>query len=225
MSSPRTWRSTTRLWIDISDNSKMVGKFITLEGMDGAGKSTHLEYLAQQLRNSGKQVVVTREPGGTELGERLRDLLLHRGAMHPETEALLMFAARKEHVERVIKPAIARGDWVISDRFTDASYAYQCGGRGIEEDRLADLENWVLQGFKPDLTLMFDVPLDVAAERRGQARDADRFEQESRGFFLRVREAYLARATREPARIKLINANQSIAAVQRELATLLQALG
>ncbi|MGO9446946.1 MAG: dTMP kinase [Thiobacillaceae bacterium] len=203
----------------------MVGKFITLEGMDGAGKSTHLEYLAQQLRNSGKQVVVTREPGGTELGERLRDLLLHRGAMHPETEALLMFAARKEHVERVIKPAIARGDWVISDRFTDASYAYQCGGRGIEEDRLADLENWVLQGFKPDLTLMFDVPLDVAAERRGQARDADRFEQESRGFFLRVREAYLARATREPARIKLINANQSIAAVQRELATLLQALG
>ena len=141
----------------------MEGKFISLEGVDGAGKSTHLEHVAQYLRNKGRQVVLTREPGGTDLGERLRDLLLNRGAMHPDTEALLMFAARREHVEQVIRPALARGDWVISDRFTDASYAYQCGGRGIAEQRLKQLEDWVLQGFKPDLTLVFDVPTEVAA--------------------------------------------------------------
>lgn len=200
------------------------GKFISLEGVDGAGKSTHLDYLAQALRDRGRQVVLTREPGGTELGERLRELLLHRGAMHPDTEALLMFAARKEHVEQVIKPALARGDWVISDRFTDASYAYQCGGRGIAHDRLQELENWVLQGFRPDLTLIFDVPPEVAAERRGQARAADRFEQEARDFFQRVRDAYLDRARQEPARIRVINADRSIADIRQELAVLLEGL-
>ncbi|MGA7951369.1 MAG: dTMP kinase [Thiobacillaceae bacterium] len=202
----------------------MEGKFISLEGVDGAGKSTHLEHVAQYLRNKGRQVVLTREPGGTDLGERLRDLLLNRGAMHPDTEALLMFAARREHVEQVIRPALARGDWVVSDRFTDASYAYQCGGRGIAEQRLKQLEDWVLQGFKPDLTLVFDVPTEVAALRRGQVREADRFEQEARDFFQRVRDAYLTRARREPGRIKIINADQPIAAIRRDLARLLETL-
>lgn len=202
----------------------MEGKFISLEGVDGAGKSTHLEYVAEFLRNRGKQLVLTREPGGTELGERLRELLLHRGAMHPDTEALLMFAARKEHLEQVIRPALARGDWVISDRFTDASYAYQCGGRGIAEQRLKQLEDWVLQGFKPALTLIFDVPPDVAALRRGQVREADRFEQEARDFFQRVRNAYLARARQEPERIKVIDADRAIAGIRQDLAALLGTL-
>ena len=202
----------------------MNGKFISLEGVDGAGKSTHLEYLAQYLRDKGRTVVLTREPGGTELGERLRELLLHRGAMHADTEALLMFAARREHVEQVIKPALARGDWVISDRFTDASYAYQCGGRGIAEQRLTQLEDWVLQGFKPSLTLVFDVPAEVAAQRRGQAREADRFEQEARDFFQRVRDAYLARARREPQRIKVIDADRPIAVIRQDLAQILETL-
>jgi dTMP kinase len=202
----------------------MEGKFISLEGVDGAGKSTHLEYVARFLRSKGRQVVLTREPGGTELGERLRELLLHRGAMHPDTEALLMFAARREHLEQVIRPALARGDWVISDRFTDASYAYQCGGRGIAEEHLRQLEDWVLQGFKPDLTLLFDVPLEVAALRRGQVRDSDRFEKEERDFFQRVRDAYLARAGQEPTRVKVINADRPIAAIRQELARILEAL-
>jgi dTMP kinase len=202
----------------------ITGKFISLEGVDGAGKSTHLDFLAQAVRDKGKQVVLTREPGGTELGEQLRNLLLHRGTMQPDTEALLMFAARKEHVEQVIKPALGRGDWVVSDRFTDASYAYQCGGRGIAESRLQELENWALQGFKPDLTLVFDVPPDVAAQRRGQVREADRFEKEALDFFQRVRNAYLSRARQEPARIKVIDADQTIAAIQRELAGILEVL-
>lgn len=200
------------------------GRFISLEGVDGAGKSTHLEYVAQYLRDKGRQAVLTREPGGTKLGERLRELLLHRGAMHPDTEALLMFAARKEHVEQVIKPALARGDWVISDRFTDASYAYQCGGRGIAEQRLKQLEDWVLEGFKPDLTLVFDVPPEVAAVRRGQVREADRFEQEARDFFQRVRDAYRARASQEPGRIKVINADRPIATIRQDLALILETL-
>lgn len=200
------------------------GKFISLEGVDGAGKSTHLQYVAQFWRDRGRRVVVTREPGGTDLGERLRDLLLHRGAMHPDTEALLMFAARREHLEQVIGPALARGDWVISDRFTDASYAYQCGGRGIAEEHLRQLEDWVLQGFKPDLTLLFDVPLEVAALRRGQVRDSDRFEKEERDFFQRVRDAYLTRARQEPARVKVINADRPIATIRQDLARLLEAL-
>jgi dTMP kinase len=199
-------------------------RFISLEGVDGAGKSTHLDFLAGLLRSKGFSLVLTREPGGTELGESLRDLLLHRNAMHPDTEALLMFAARKEHVEQIIKPALARGEWVISDRFTDASYAYQCGGRGIAETRLQTLEKWVLDGFKPDLTLIFDVPPEVAAQRRKQAREADRFEQEAHDFFNRVRNAYLDRANNEPARIKVINANKTITEIQHELTALVESL-
>ncbi|MDD5330139.1 MAG: dTMP kinase, partial [Sulfuricella sp.] len=136
-------------------------KFITLEGVDGAGKSTHLNWLAERLRSQGKPVLVTREPGGTPLGEALRELLLHQ-AMHLETEALLMFAARREHLDKVILPALAQGTWVISDRFTDASFAYQGGGRGLDEARLQILEQWVQKDLQPDLTLLFDVPLEIS---------------------------------------------------------------
>jgi dTMP kinase len=142
------------------------GRFITLEGVDGAGKSTHLGFVAEWLRQQGREVIVTREPGGTPLGETLRELLLHRD-MDADTELLLMFAARQAHLATLILPALARGAWVVSDRFTDASYAYQCGGRGIEAARIAALETWVQRGFQPDLTLLFDVPPEVAEARRG----------------------------------------------------------
>ena len=199
------------------------GKFITLEGVDGAGKSTHLGFVADWLRQQGREVVVTREPGGTPLGETLRELLLHRD-MDADTELLLMFAARQEHLAGLILPALARGAWVVSDRFTDASYAYQCGGRGIPADRIATLEAWVQRGFVPDLTLLFDVPPDVAETRRAAARTADRFEREASGFFSRVRNAYLDRARAEPGRIRVLDARLSIADLQAGIGELLQEL-
>jgi dTMP kinase len=199
------------------------GKFITLEGVDGAGKSTHLGFVADWLRAQGREVVVTREPGGTPLGETLRELLLHR-EMDADTELLLMFAARQEHLARLILPALARGAWVVSDRFTDASYAYQCGGRGIAMERIAALEAWVQRGFRPDLTLLFDVPPEVAEARRSAARAADRFEREADPFFSRVRNAYLDRAQAEPTRIQVLDARHSIAELQAEIAQLLQGL-
>lgn len=200
------------------------GKFITLEGVDGAGKSTHLGFVADWLRAQGREVVVTREPGGTPLGETLRELLLHRD-MDADTELLLMFAARQQHLAALIRPALAHGAWVVSDRFTDASYAYQCGGRGIPVERVAVLEAWVQRGFAPDLTLLFDVPPDVAEARRAAARTADRFEREADSFFSRVRNAYLDRARAEPARIRVLDARQGIDALQVEIAALLQELG
>lgn len=199
------------------------GKFITLEGVDGAGKSTHLEFVADWLRQQGRGVVVTREPGGTPLGETLRELLLHRD-MDADTELLLMFAARQQHLAERILPALARGTWVVSDRFTDASYAYQCGGRGLAEERVAVLETWVQRGFSPDLTLLFDVPPDVAEARRSAARTADRFEREADSFFSRVRNAYLDRARAEPARIRVLDARHSIPDLQAEIGELLQGL-
>lgn len=199
------------------------GKFITLEGVDGAGKSTHLKFVANWLRQQGREVVVTREPGGTPLGETLRELLLHRD-MEVDTELLLMFAARQEHLAALILPALARGAWVVSDRFTDASYAYQCGGRGIPADRIAMLEAWVQRGFVPDLTLLFDVPPDVAETRRAAARTADRFEREAGSFFSRVRNAYLERAQAEPGRIRVLDARLSIADLQAGIGELLQEL-
>ena len=199
------------------------GKFITLEGVDGAGKSTHLGFVADWLRRQGREVVVTREPGGTPLGETLRELLLHRD-MDADSELLLMFAARQAHLAELIWPALARGAWVLSDRFTDASYAYQCGGRGIAAERIVTLENWVQRGFVPDLTLLFDVPAEVAEARRSAARVADRFEREADTFFNRVRNAYLARACAEPGRICVLDARQDIAALQREIAQLLERL-
>jgi dTMP kinase len=199
------------------------GRFITLEGVDGAGKSTHLDFVADRLRQQGREVIVTREPGGTPLGETLRELLLHR-EMDADTELLLMFAARQEHLAALILPALARGAWVVSDRFTDASYAYQCGGRGIAVERIAALEAWVQRGFQPDLTLLFDVPPEVAEARRSAARTADRFEREADSFFSRVRNAYLGRAQAEPARIRVLDARRSIAELQTEIGRLLQEL-
>lgn len=199
------------------------GLFITLEGIDGAGKSTHLEWLGAQFRAQGRTVRITREPGGTPLGERLRELLLDF-PMDAETEALLMFAARREHLARVIEPALAAGEVVICDRFTDASYAYQCGGRGLAESRLAWLETWVQGDLQPDLTLLFDVASEVARARRRSVRKLDRFEREQADFHARVRQAYLRRADRYPQRIKVIDANQSIEGVRRQLLTLLRPL-
>ncbi|MFN6961031.1 MAG: dTMP kinase [Rhodocyclaceae bacterium] len=193
------------------------GKFITLEGIDGAGKSTHLVWLVDFLRGRGHSVVQTREPGGTQLGEKLRELLLAE-PMHLETEALLMFAARREHLERVIWPALERGDWVVCDRFTDASFAYQGGGRGLPFDKLVQLETWVQGEFQPDLTLLFDLPVEVAIQRmNGAARQLDRFEREKTDFHERVRAAYLARARQMPERIKVIDAQQSCAHIQKLL--------
>jgi dTMP kinase len=195
------------------------GKFITFEGVDGAGKSTHISQFADALRARGKTVITTREPGGTPLGESLRELLLHE-SMHLDTEALLMFAARREHIAQVIAPALARGDWVISDRFTDASFAYQGGGRQLPLSRLETLEHWVHADLQPDLTLLFDVPLSIARERLDRSRTLDKFEQEQDEFFERVRTVYLERAARFPQRIRVIDSTRTIDDVRSELARL-----
>lgn len=196
---------------------KVQGKFITLEGIDGAGKSTHHAWLIDFLQRQGKEVVATREPGGTSLGEKLRALLLSE-PMHLETEALLMFAARREHLDKLILPALAAGKWVVSDRFTDASYAYQGGGRGLAPEKIMGLESWVQAGFQPDLTIVFDLPTDIAFERLSKTGNApDRFEQETREFFERVRESYLQRAGADPGRIKVIDSRQSITEIQKSL--------
>jgi dTMP kinase len=202
----------------------MQGKFITLEGVDGAGKSTHLGWLVEHLRSQGRTVVQTREPGGTPLGEKLRELLLHE-PMHLETEALLMFAARREHLELVIRPAVARGDWVVCDRFTDASFAYQGGGRGLATEKLAQLETWVQDGLQPDLTLLFDLPVEIAAQRMaGAARQLDRFEQEKADFHERVRAAYLTRAAHSRGRIRVIDGSRSIDAIKKQLEEMLSSV-
>ena len=198
----------------ILNNNK--AKFITLEGIDGAGKSTHLNWLAERLRGQGKKVLVTREPGGTPLGEALRELLLHQ-AMHLETEALLMFAARREHLDKVIIPALREGTWVISDRFTDASFAYQGGGRGLDEAKLKILEQWVQQDLQPDLTLLFDVTLEVSRKRLSGNASLDRFEQEKQDFFQRVRDAYLKRAAQFPERIRVIDSGRTLNEIQVDL--------
>ena len=198
-----------------------MAKFITFEGVDGAGKSTHLNWFADTLRARGIDFLVTREPGGTPLGEKLREILLHE-PMHGETEALLMFAARREHIEQVIKPALQRGTWVISDRFTDASFAYQGGGRGVPVAKLEQLERWVQGSLQPDLTLLFDIPVEVARERLNknvtQTNIAlDKFEQEKGEFFDKVRNAYLARAEKNPSRYEIIRAEKTPAEVKVRL--------
>ena len=193
------------------------GKFITLEGVDGAGKSTHLAWIAERLRARGHDVVVTREPGGTPLGERLRELLLSE-PMHIETETMLMFAARREHLARVIAPALEAGRWVLSDRFTDATYAYQGGGRGLSGDRIAALERWVQSDLQPDLTLYFDLSVEVARERLAASESTpDRFEREAAGFFERVRSTYLERAAAHPQRIRVIDAAEPLDNVKNAL--------
>lgn len=189
------------------------GKFISFEGIDGAGKSTHIAYVTDLVRKHGHQVVGTREPGGTPLGEKLRELLLHE-KMNLETEALLMFAARREHLAQVIEPALGRGDWVISDRFTDATFAYQGGGRKLDLAKLAALEQWVHPNLQPDLTLLFDVPLDVARARLDATRTLDKFEQEKADFFAATRAEYLRRAAEFPERFRVIDSTLPISNIQ-----------
>ena len=206
-----------------SPQHKTKGKFITLEGIDGAGKSTHLSWIAEQLRVRHPDVVVTREPGGTPLGERLREVLLNQ-TMHPETETLLMFAARREHLDKVILPALTRGAWVVSDRFSDASFAYQGGGRGVSPDKLEVLEQWVQQGLQPDFTLLFDVPAAIGKKRLSGNARFDRFEREQEMFFENVRSAYLERAARYPRRFRIIDATQSVEQVKKQLKQIITSL-
>lgn len=204
----------------------MTGLFITLEGPEGAGKTTNREFLASHLRAAGLSVVLTREPGGTALAERIRDLLLatDEEPMAVDTELLLMFAARAQHLERVIRPALQRGDVVLCDRFTDATYAYQGGGRGVPSERIAALEQFVQGSLRPDLTLVFDLPVDVGLARAAARGRLDRFELEGRPFFEAVRQAYLARAAAAPQRYHLVDAAQPLAQVQSALSALLPGL-
>jgi len=199
------------------------GKFITLEGMDGAGKSTHIPDIIKLLELKGVEVISTREPGGTLLGEQLRTLLLNE-AMHPETETLLMFAARREHISQIIEPALARGAWVLSDRFTDATYAYQSGGRGVLANKVIELEAWVQGDLQPDLTLLFDVPEEVSVARLASARAPDKFERESAEFFTKIRNAYLDRANKNPNRFCMINSNQALDDVKVEVKNVISTL-
>ena len=198
------------------------GRFITFEGIDGAGKSTHIEAVAQHLREAGTTVVLTREPGGTPLAERLREMLLHQ-TMDVLTEALLVFAGRCDHIVQVIAPALAAGHTVLCDRFTDATFAYQGGGRGARIDVLAQLEKLVQGELQPDLTIWFDLPAALAAQRRAQARAADRFEQQDLDFFERVRGGYAARAEAMPQRFARIDASLERAAVWQQIAAVLKA--
>jgi dTMP kinase len=195
------------------------GRFITFEGIDGAGKSTQIDVFADALRERGFSLVITREPGGTPLGESLRQMILGE-KMQRETETLLLFAARAEHLARVIRPALAAGQWVLCDRFTDATYAYQAGGRGLAVERIATLEDWVHADLQPDLTLLFDVPPEVAAKRLSGARTADRFEAEQEGFFGKVRAQYLERAAANPERFFIVDGTRAPAELRVQLSEL-----
>jgi dTMP kinase len=195
------------------------GLFITFEGIDGAGKSTHLAWSADFLRGRGVALTLTREPGGTVLGEKLRELLLTTpGPINAETEALLMFSARRQHLEEVIRPALTRGDCVLCDRFTDASFAYQGGGRGVEKSKLAVLEAWVHPDLEPDLTVLFDVSAQVGQDRVASIKSPDRFERESTEFFVRVRDAYLDRMKESPHRFVRIDGTRPVSDIREELA-------
>ncbi len=204
----------------------MSGYFITVEGGEGVGKSSNLGFIEAWLREAGKQVVMTREPGGTVLGEHIRELLLDgsQNSMSVDAELLLMFAARAQHLEQVIKPALAKGKWVVCDRFTDATYAYQGGGRGVDFQRIAQLEQWVQSNLRPDLTLLLDMPVQQGLQRAGQRSTPDRFEREQQHFFERVRETYLIRARQEPARFRVIDAAPALEQVQQQIAAVLSVL-
>lgn len=205
----------------------MTGKFITLEGTEGAGKSTNLNFIKTWLTEQGVEVMTTREPGGTDIGEAVRDLLLNQAytEMHADTELLLMFASRAQHLQEKILPALAAGKWVISDRFTDASYAYQGGARGMGFERIADIERWVQQGVQPDTTFLFDLPIEIGMARvASRGNETDRFEQEKHDFFKKVRDAYLMRANQTPARYEILDASQSLEAVQAAIVNRLKSL-
>ncbi len=204
----------------------MTGLFITLEGPEGAGKSTNREYLAERLREQGVDVLLTREPGGTPLAERIRELLLDSSdePMAADAELLLVFAARAQHLQQVIRPALARGCVVLCDRFTDATYAYQGGGRGLSIERIAQLEQFVQGELRPDLTLIFDLPIEIGLARAAARGRLDRFEQEGRGFFEAVRQAYLQRSAQAPQRYRVLDAGQTLAQVQADIDALLPSL-
>jgi len=209
----------------------MQGQFITLEGTEGGGKSTNLRFMESFLTEQGIDVVVTREPGGTDIGEAVRKILLNNdfSAMCDDAELLLMFAARAQHIQEKIKPALAAGKWVISDRFTDATYAYQGGARGLDMQRIAQIEQWVQQGFQPNLTFVFDLPVEIGMARvlaRSQqsGQVIDRFEQEKQAFFERVRQTYLDRAKQSPERYAVLDASQPLESVQQHIQIHLQSV-
>ena len=205
-------------------NAVQQGLFITVEGTEGVGKSTNMAFIESWLRKAGKELVITREPGGTELGEKLRAVLLDakEQSMFDDTELLLMFAARAQHLQEVILPALDAGKWVLCDRFTDSTYAYQGGGRGIDKSRIAQLEQWVQGDRRPDMTLILDLPIDVGLERAGKRSDPDRFELEKHDFFNKVRDAFLARAAANPQRYAVIDASPAIEEVQQSIQTVLE---
>ena len=202
----------------------MSGRFITLEGGEGAGKSSNLEWLADSLRAAGKTVTVSREPGGTALAESIRGVLLAPGdgPMADDTELLRVFAARAQHLEQKIRPALARGEWVLCDRFVDATWAYQGAGRGLDSAAIADLESLVIRDTRPDMTVLFDVPVEVGMARAGKRAALDRIEQEDRAFFERIRQCYLARAAQEPGRFRTVDAGQPLESVQQQLGAIVE---
>lgn len=201
----------------------MMGRLIVVDGVEGGGKTTLLEFIRTRLATAGYSVLTTREPGGTTLGEEIRSLLLaHRqDGMTLSAETLLVFAARAEHLAKVIRPALSAGQWVLCDRFTDATYAYQGGGRGLSLDKIAVLEHWVQEGLQPDLALLFDLPVTVGLERAGRRGAMDRFEREGENFLERVRAAYLERARQQPDRYRIVDANGSLEAVKSQVDALL----
>ena len=202
------------------------GKFITIDGVEGAGKSTQITFICDYLKAKGVNVILTREPGGTDVGEKIRTLLLSNstGKMHADTELMLMFAARNEHIQNKIMPALKQGDWVLSDRFTDASYAYQGGGRGLDVERIAQLEQWVLQDFTPDMSLLLDVPVEIGMSRVESRGKKDRIELEATDFFNRVRQAYIDRSEQFPDRIKLIDSSQTVEHTKQQIKVILDSL-
>ena len=193
-----------------------LGKFITLEGVDGAGKTSHIEFIKEYLKNLKLDFIMTREPGGTQLGERLREILLH-DEMTPKTETILMFAARNEHIEKVIRPGLTSGAIVISDRFTDASYAYQSGGKGVEDEAIDVLKDLVQKNLQPDLTFLFDLPVEVSIKRLKKTRKLDKFEKEEKDFHENVRKKYLMIAKNNPKRFSVLNSEKSIDEIQSQI--------
>lgn len=193
-----------------------LGKFITLEGVDGAGKTTHIEFIKNYLSDLNINYVMTREPGGTALGEKLRDILLH-DEMNPQTETMLMFAARNEHIDKVIRPNLIKGAVVISDRFTDATYAYQAGGKGVKDEKIDILKKWVQEGLRPDLTFLFDLSVEVSIERLNKTRKLDKFEREDKSFHKKIREKYLTLVEASPERFCVLNSEASIEKIQNQI--------
>ena len=210
--------------METMNNSVVAGQFITVEGTEGVGKSTNMAFIENWLKTAGKEIVITREPGGTKLGEKLRDVLLDakEQSMSDDTELLLMFAARAQHLQQVIKPALAAGKWVVCDRFTDSTYAYQGGGRGIDMSRIAELEQWVQGDLRPDMTFILDLPVDVGLERAGKRSSPDRFELEKHDFFNKVRNTYLSRASEQPERYAVIDASPEMSKVQASIEIVLE---